>query len=227
MLLANGYRLVDAAASKGPGGDVAAVQFISQNADGMFQATSAEYNNPFLYGNTDHSLTPEQRALPGATANPKAGLVIAGTLITAGLAPELVAGASAGVSYAQDLLAAYKAAQAGYSFTSAAATGAAASGTLYTGSAAAGAYMDYRNGGDYSNSFDQRFSYAGLATAATFGVYSNIFTAQMFNWAGVPNSIQNVSTIPGLVIRGVKLALGQTAGKAAQAAVKSSESKKE
>jgi filamentous hemagglutinin len=114
-----------------------------------------------------------------------------------------------------------------YSFTSAAATGAAASGTLYTGSAAAGAYMDYRNGGDFSNSFDQRFSYAGLATAATFGAYSNIFTTQMFNWAGVPNSIQNASSIPGFVIRGVKLALGQTAGKAAQAAVKSGESKKE
>jgi hypothetical protein len=34
MLLANGYRLVDAAASKGPGGDAVAVAYISQNAGG-------------------------------------------------------------------------------------------------------------------------------------------------------------------------------------------------
>ncbi|CAD6542646.1 hypothetical protein LMG27952_03918 [Paraburkholderia hiiakae] len=92
MLLANGYRLVDAAASKGPGGDTTAVQFISQNAGGMFRATSAEYNNPFLYGNADHSLSPEQKALPGSTANPKAGLAIAAGLATAGLAPEIAAG---------------------------------------------------------------------------------------------------------------------------------------
>ncbi|WP_153074164.1 hypothetical protein [Paraburkholderia bonniea] len=31
MLLANGYRLVDAAASKGPGGDATAVAYISEN----------------------------------------------------------------------------------------------------------------------------------------------------------------------------------------------------
>ncbi|MCO1341208.1 hypothetical protein [Burkholderia multivorans] len=92
MLLANGYRLVDAAASKGPGGDATAVAYISQNGGGLFHATSAEYNSPFLSGNKDGSLTPEQRALPGAVANPKAGLVIAGGLVTAGLAPEIAAG---------------------------------------------------------------------------------------------------------------------------------------
>ncbi|MEK6422629.1 MAG: hypothetical protein V4801_23820 [Burkholderia gladioli] len=43
MLLANGYRLVDGMASKGPGGDPAAVAYISQNGDGLFHATSAEY----------------------------------------------------------------------------------------------------------------------------------------------------------------------------------------
>ncbi|WP_155640192.1 hemagglutinin repeat-containing protein [Burkholderia stagnalis] len=95
MLLANGYRLVDAAASKGPGGDAIAVAYISQNGDGLFHATSAEYNSPFLSGNKDGSLTPEQRALPGAVANPKAGLVIAGGLVTAGLAPEIAAGLAA------------------------------------------------------------------------------------------------------------------------------------
>jgi len=41
--------------------------------------------------------------LPGAIANPKAGLTIAGALVTAGLAPEIVAGGAAGVSYAQEL----------------------------------------------------------------------------------------------------------------------------
>ncbi|WP_369072988.1 hemagglutinin repeat-containing protein [Burkholderia gladioli] len=95
MLLANGYRLVDSAASKGPGGDATAVAYISQNSGGLFRATSAEYNSPFLSGNKDGSLTPEQRALPGAVANPKAGLVIAGGLVTAGLAPEIAAGLAA------------------------------------------------------------------------------------------------------------------------------------
>lgn len=172
-------------------------------------------------------MTPEQRVLPGSTATPATGLAIAGGLVTAGLGPEILSGAATAVSYAQDLFAAYKAAQAGYSLTTAAATGATASGTLYTGGAAAGAYMDYRkNGADFIDSFDQRFSYAGLATAATFGAYSTMFSTAMFNWAGIPNSIQNVTTIPGVVIRGTNLAIGQTAGKAAQAAVKSSESKK-
>ncbi|CAN0620615.1 protein of unknown function [Burkholderia multivorans] len=37
MLLADGYRLVDAAVSKGPGGDQVAVAYISGNAGGLFQ----------------------------------------------------------------------------------------------------------------------------------------------------------------------------------------------
>ncbi|XCA40164.1 hemagglutinin repeat-containing protein [Trinickia caryophylli] len=74
MLLANGYRLVDAAASKGPGGDATAVAYISQNSNGLFRATTAEYNSPFLHGNKDGSLTPEQRSLPGHEANPQFGM---------------------------------------------------------------------------------------------------------------------------------------------------------
>ncbi|WP_196488992.1 ESPR-type extended signal peptide-containing protein, partial [Burkholderia stagnalis] len=62
MLLANGYRLVDAAASKGPGGDSVAVAYISQKGDGLFQKGQA-YNDPFKYGNENGSLTPEQAAL--------------------------------------------------------------------------------------------------------------------------------------------------------------------
>ncbi|MDR6407759.1 hemagglutinin repeat-containing protein [Paraburkholderia terricola] len=91
MLLANGYRLVDAAASKGPGGDTTAVAFISQNSGNMFTATAAEYNSLFLYGNKDGSLTPEQRALPGAIANPKVGLAVAGALAAPAVLPALAA----------------------------------------------------------------------------------------------------------------------------------------
>jgi filamentous hemagglutinin len=227
MLLANGYRLVDAVASKGPGGDATAVAYISQNGGGLFHATAAEYNSSFLYGNKDGTLTPEQRALPGSVANPAAGLVIAGGLVTAGLAPEIVAGGSAGVSYAQDLFTAYKAAQAAYSLTTAAATGAAVSGVTYTGGAAAGAGLATLKGSNFYDSFNQNFSLAALATATTFGAYNSIFTTSMLGWAGIPNSIMNIVTIPGVVIRGVGLALSQTAGKAAQAIVKSGEPNKQ
>ncbi|WP_321936866.1 hemagglutinin repeat-containing protein [Burkholderia cepacia] len=227
MLLANGYRLVDSAASKGPGGDATAVAYISQNGGGLFQATASEYNSPFLSGNKDGTLTPEQRALPGSVANPAAGLVIVGGLATAGLAPELIAGGSAGVSYAQDLFAAYKAAQAGYSLTTAAATGAAVSGAMYTGGAVAGAGVATLKGNNFYDSFNQNFSLAGLATATTFGAYNSMFTTSMLGWAGIQNSIMNITTIPGVVIRGIGLALSQTAGKAAQAIVKSGEPHKQ
>jgi filamentous hemagglutinin len=82
MLLASGYRMVDAAASAGPAldGGKYATAFISQNAGGMFRATAAEYNNPFLYGNADHSLSPEQQALPGHEAHPQLGVAAGGAL---------------------------------------------------------------------------------------------------------------------------------------------------
>jgi filamentous hemagglutinin len=91
MLLANGYRLVDAAASKGPGGNALAAAYINQNGGNLFTATPAEYNSPFLYSNKDGSLTPEQRALPGAVANPKLGLAIAGALAAPAVLPVLAA----------------------------------------------------------------------------------------------------------------------------------------
>ncbi|MBH9685258.1 hemagglutinin repeat-containing protein [Burkholderia cepacia] len=227
MLLANGYRLVDSAASKGPGGDATAVAFISANAGGLF-SKDQYYNVPFKFGNSNGSLTPEQMALPSAVANPKAGLVIAGGLVTAGLGPELIAGASSGVVYAQDLLAAYKAAQAGYSLTTAAATGAVATGSIYTGVAGAGALADqYLNGTPLGEGFEQRFSVAGLAAASTFGAYNGMFTTSMFGWAGIPNSITNFATIPGAVIRGIGLALGQTAGRAGRTVATSGDTKRQ
>ena len=91
MLLANGYRIVDAAASKGPGGDSVAINYISQYAGNLFSKTPEEYNKPFLYGNANGSLTPEQLALPGAKGNPAAGLAIVSGIVTAGLAPEIAA----------------------------------------------------------------------------------------------------------------------------------------
>jgi filamentous hemagglutinin len=95
MLLANGYRLVDAAASKGPGGDATAVAYISQNSGGLFHATSVEYNSPFVSGNKNGSLTPEQRALPGAVAHPAVGLG-AVVLVAGGLAAGPALGAISG-----------------------------------------------------------------------------------------------------------------------------------
>ncbi|MFC3400510.1 cysteine peptidase family C39 domain-containing protein [Ralstonia solanacearum] len=94
MLLANGYRLVDEKASKGPGGDTAAVAFINGNAGGLFQK-DANYSRPEVNGNADGSLTPEQRALPGAVANPKVGLGAAALVTGVVAAPGLVAEAAA------------------------------------------------------------------------------------------------------------------------------------
>ncbi|MDR5762501.1 hemagglutinin repeat-containing protein [Caballeronia sp. LZ035] len=82
MLLASGYRLVDATASAGPApdGNKYATAFISQNGESMFRATPTEYNSPFLYSNADHSLSPEQQALPGHEAHLQVGIAAGGAL---------------------------------------------------------------------------------------------------------------------------------------------------
>ena len=93
MLLGDGYKMVDAAANKGPGvagpaGDAVAVSFLAQYARDLFKAPAAEYNNP---GQLGGPLTPEQAALPGAAGNPALGLGTA-AVITGGLAaPALLA----------------------------------------------------------------------------------------------------------------------------------------
>ncbi|MEM5434493.1 hemagglutinin repeat-containing protein [Paraburkholderia diazotrophica] len=102
MLLANGYRLVDAAASKGPGGDATAVAYISQNAGNLFTATPAEYNNPLLGGNKDGSLTPEQKALPGHDTHPQIGLAAGaatGLVALGAVAPGIAAAWGIGTAY--------------------------------------------------------------------------------------------------------------------------------
>ncbi|TDN61619.1 adhesin HecA-like repeat protein [Paraburkholderia sp. BL10I2N1] len=130
------------------------------------------------------------------------------------------AAAIAGAAVAgPEALAAYKAAQAGYSLYTAAMTGAGISGGIYASIATINAGIDFRNGQDFSTSFDQRFSVAGLGTAAVVGALNGMFATSMFQWAGIANSIKNVSTIPGFVIQTNKFALGQAAGKAAQGAV--------
>lgn len=98
MLLANGYIRVDQAAASGPGYDATAAQYITQYAGNLFVATPADYKNPLLSGNINGSLSPEQRALPGAVANPMLGLGAA-ALITGGLAtaPTVVSGVATAI----------------------------------------------------------------------------------------------------------------------------------
>ncbi|HEY1999699.1 MAG TPA: hypothetical protein VGH41_21640, partial [Paraburkholderia sp.] len=102
MLLANGYRLVDSAASKGPSGDATAVAFISQNSNGLFTATPAEYNSPFMYGNKDGSLMPEQNALPGHDAHPQIGVAAGagvGLVALGAVAPAVATAWGLGTAY--------------------------------------------------------------------------------------------------------------------------------
>jgi filamentous hemagglutinin len=142
-----------------------------------------------------------------------------GTVAAGGVAAALAASVVAG----PEALAAYKAAQAAYSLYTAGLTGAGVSGGVYTVSAAGAAFVDYyRNTSTFSESFDQRFSGVGLATASTVGALNSMFGTAMYGWAGVANSWKNVATVPGAVIRLNGIALGQTAGKAAQAAANQS-----
>src|SRR5450830_129242 len=223
MLLGDGYRMVDAAANKGPGvagpaGDAVAASFLAQNAGNLFKAPVAEYNNP---GQLGGPLTPEQEALPAAKGNPALGLAAAGA-ITGGVT---LAGAGTGVVIAGmvDAWSAYKAASAAYSMGAALGTGAAASGGVYTlGAAANAAYDQYRNTQNFSDGFNQRFSYPGLGAAMTIGGLTGTYSTAMFSWAGVPNAISNWATLPGFVIRTNSTVLGNVAGQAAQGAVKQS-----
>jgi filamentous hemagglutinin len=139
-----------------------------------------------------------------------------GGLAVAAYGSEILAGAS-------EAFAAYKAAQAGYSLTAAAATGAAMSGGSYTLGAVVSAISDAPTAGQsFSGGFDQKFSLAGLAAASTVGAYNSIFGTSMLSWAGIPNSLSNILTISGAVIRLNNIVLGQVVGRAAQGAVNQS-----
>ena len=225
MLLGDGYRMVDAAANKGPGvagpaGDAVAVSFLAQNAGNLFKAPVAEYNNP---GQLGGPLTPEQEALPAAKGNPALGLAAAGA-ITGGVT---LAGAGTSVVIAGmvDAWSAYKAASAAYSMGAALGTGMAVGAGTYTGGAVAGATFDkFFKQKDFTTEFNQRFSYPGLAAATTIGGLTGMYSTAMFGWAGIPNSIKNVTTLPGFVIRMNSGVAGKAAGSATQEAVKSSTS---
>jgi filamentous hemagglutinin len=126
--------------------------------------------------------------------------------------------AAAGVGAAilgPEALAAYKAAQTGYSLATAALTGATSSAAIYTFITAVGAGTNSGlNPIAFANEFSNRFSLEGLAVTAAYGAASSMFGTQMYNWAGVTNSLKNITTAPGIVTRLNSLALGQTLGRA-------------
>ncbi|CAB3810197.1 hypothetical protein LMG28614_07223 [Paraburkholderia ultramafica] len=131
---------------------------------------------------------------------------IAGSVVVAGVGAAILA---------PEALAAYKAAQAGYSLSSAALTGAATSGGIYVFSTAVSAGANSGlNPSVFVNEFSDRFSLEGLAVTSAYGAASSMFGTQMYNWAGVPNSLKNITTAPGIVTRLNSLALGQTLGRA-------------
>ncbi|ORC47560.1 filamentous hemagglutinin [Burkholderia sp. A27] len=138
-----------------------------------------------------------------------------GVVAVGGATAALAAAAIAG----PEALAAYKAAQAGYSLYTAALTGGAVSAGAYTFTGAAAAAIAKFQGGDAGTAFDQHFSLLGLGAATTVGAMNGIFGASMFKWAEIPNKLTNVITIPGAVIRLNGMVQGQAAGKAAQAAI--------
>jgi len=195
------------------------VSFIAQNAGNLFKATSSEYKDP---GKLGGPLTPEQKSLPAAEGNTALGLATAG-VVTGGLA---LAGAGSGVviAGAVDAWTAYRAASAAYSQGAALGTGMAIGGVSYTGSAAFSAWIDQKfgSGQAFDAGFEQRFSYPGLVAATMVSGLVGMYSTAMFGWAGIPNSITNLATIPGFVIRVNSGVAGKVAGSAAQGAVNSS-----
>ncbi|MBF8176528.1 hemagglutinin repeat-containing protein [Herminiimonas contaminans] len=123
-----------------------------------------------------------------------------------------------------DMWNAYRAASAAYSSGAALGTGVTVGGVSYTASAAFNALYDERfgSGQPFGVGFDQRFSYGGLGTSAAIGGLTGLYGTAMFGWAGVPNSITNVMTLPGAIIRINSALLGKTAGEAMHSILKSS-----
>ena len=136
------------------------------------------------------------------------------------LAAAALAGTGAVAGSAVEAYAAYKAAAAAYSAGTALGTGAVVGGVFYTGGAALSSVFDKNT--SFGNAFDQRFSYPGLAAAMTVGGLTGMYSTAMFSWAGVPNSITNLATLPGFIIRVNSGVAGKAAGNAAQSVVNSS-----
>jgi filamentous hemagglutinin len=130
-------------------------------------------------------------------------------------------GVTQGVELGASAIAAYQRASAGYSLIAASGTGATLGGGFYTGSAALGAHFDVLSGESesFGSAFDQRFSYSGLAVASIVGSGTGAYGTAMFRWAGLPNALTNVKTLPGAIIRVNSTVLGQATGRAGQGAV--------
>ncbi|CAB3797243.1 hypothetical protein LMG28138_04218 [Pararobbsia alpina] len=200
ILLANGYIRVDQAAASGPGYDATAAQYITQYAGNLFTATPAEYKNPLLYGNANGSLTPEQRALPGAVANPTVGLVTAG-VITGGLAaaPAVVAGTAAAIE-ACVINPVLCANHAGIAIGEIAAGGAVPAGT---GAAVTGAVAGAGKAADKVGTARGATNSAAAGSAADMTTAAQLRTQLSFQEAGIldangqltPQAIQNSQPI--------------------------------
>ena len=110
---------------------------------------------------------------------------------------------------------AYRAAMASYSLTAAAGTGAGISAVTYIGGLAATSGYAYLHGGSFANEFSSQFSGYRLVSSMMIGAGSSMANTAMFGWAGIPNSISNITTVPGAVIRGNVLGISQAVGAAA------------
>ncbi len=99
LLLGTGYMMVDDKAKIGPGYDMAAAQYISENANSLFRATAAERANTGPLGGP---LTPEQLALPGHEAHPEIGKAVGagvGLFALGSVAPVTAIAWGAGTAY--------------------------------------------------------------------------------------------------------------------------------
>lgn len=184
-------------------------QMLHQKKDLVSQACGA---GPQCSDATLSAAIQAQQELSGAAAD---------NVAQTGVAAGLVAGGAAAIVLGPEAFAAYKAAQAGYSLRTAALTGAAVSSTTYTAPIVYHSFFSPDQ--NFLDSFNQQFSVVGLGTAASVGAVNGMFATSMLSWAGVPNSIKSVATVPGFVLQANKFFLGQAAGKAAQAAVQSSQ----
>lgn len=99
LLMGTGYMLVDDKAKVGPGYDMVAAQFISENSGSLFKATAAERADPGPLGG---QLMPEQLALPGHEAHPEIGMVAGaglGLVALGAIAPVTAITWGAGTAY--------------------------------------------------------------------------------------------------------------------------------
>ncbi|WP_223258652.1 hypothetical protein [Trinickia symbiotica] len=106
LLLGTGYMMVDDKAKAGPGYDMAAAQYISENSGELFKATAAERANP-------GPLKQEQLALHGHEAHPEIGKAVGagvGLLALGAVAPTAATAWTVGTiyDYAGDVISRWK-----------------------------------------------------------------------------------------------------------------------